>query len=398
MALDVARIQTIGEAAQDPIASKRSERPALEVVRKAGAGSSPRSWAHRVRALWSRRMSLEDQAVFTRQLALLLQTGNGLVPSIEALARQARTAAMKKELTRIHSELQAGKSLSEALERNQAAFGSVFVSLVRAGEATGALRESLEELSKMLDIQRGLRSKVREAMAYPTVLLCMMCGVLAFMMVFVLPRFAELFEGIEEELPVTTRFLLRSGRLLDSSSWKILPIILAAVVAAAWLWRSRTLHRAWDWLRFRIPLVGGLIEQAFMLRLFSSMGLLLGNHVPLLESIHIVRNLTTSSRYRGFFEDLRKNVEAGRGVAPAFQEARFLPDTVKLIVATGERSGALDKVMTTLAERYREDLEKGVRRASTLLEPLMIIVMGAFVATIAISFIVPIFKMSKAVH
>jgi type II secretory pathway component PulF len=340
---------------------------------------------------------VEDRVVFAQQLALLLQTGNSVVPSIAALAKQSRSEAMRKVLDRVHSGLQDGKPLSDCLQRHPDAFGPLSVNLIRAGEATGALQESLAELTRMLQIQRGLRNRIREATTYPLVLIALMVGVLTFMMVFVLPRFAELFEGIEDELPITTRLLLGTGDLLHSRWWLLIPITLLVVIVARWLRNSGAMLRAWDSLKLKIPLVGKLFEEAYMFRLFSSLSLLLSSHVPLLEAIGIARGLVGNSRYNAFFDNLTRQVEGGHGVTPAFQEADFFPDTVKLMVATGESSGAMDKVMGSLSERYREDLESDIRRLSTLLEPALLVVMGALVGLIAVSFIVPIFKMSKAI-
>jgi general secretion pathway protein F len=368
--------------------------PAISLVSRPSAGRR-----FRLRLPFSSdKVTVDELAFFTRQLALLLRSGNGLVPSIGALAKQGRSTGMRDVLERVHRSLQDGKPLSDSLERSPATFGPMYVNIVRAGEATGALQHSLEQLTNMLDIQRNLRARVKEAMTYPIVLLCIMGAVMIFMMTFVLPRFAKLFEGIEEELPVTTRFLLGLGELLSSRLWVLVPIFLFLVLVTRWALGSPSLKRAWDRARFAIPVVGELIEYGFMLRLFASLNLLLTNHVPLLEAINILKGILRSSRYKSFFASLSSQVEAGQGVTPAFQDAGFFPETVKLMVATGESSGALDKVAASLADKYREDLEMGVKRLSTLLEPIMLLVMGALVGLIALSFIVPIFKMSKAIN
>jgi type II secretory pathway component PulF len=161
---------------------------------------------------------------------------------------------------------------------------------------------------------------------------------------------------------------------------------------------SGALRRTWDRAKLGIPLVGRLYEEAYLYRLFTSLSLLLTSHVPLLEAVEIVRGLVRDARFGVLFDGLSKRVETGHGVTRAFQDADFLPDTVKLMVATGETSGALDTVMGTLAERYREDLESDIRRFSALLEPALLIVMGVLVGLIAISLIVPIFRMSRTIH
>jgi type II secretory pathway component PulF len=355
-------------------------------------------WSGRALRIGRGRVSLEDVVLFTDQLALLLRTGNGLVPSIAALSAQLRSPAMRDVLHRVHCDLQEGSSLSDSLARNPRAFSPLYVNLVRAGEATGDLQGSLGQLAEMLGIERGLRARVREATAYPTVILCLMGAVLVFTMAYVLPRFADLFSGVEDQLPITTRGLIAVASAVHSRWWLFPPIIMTAAASAHWALKTAALRRLWDRAKPRIPLVGRLYEEAYLYRLFSSFSLLLASHVPLLEAIEIVRGLVRDVRYSALFEGLSKNVEVGHGVTRAFQESDFIPDTVKLMVATGERSGALDTVMGTLAVRYREDLESDIRRLSTLLEPALLIVMGAFVGLIALSLIVPIFKMSRTIR
>ena len=161
---------------------------------------------------------------------------------------------------------------------------------------------------------------------------------------------------------------------------------------------SRRAARVWDRLKLRLPLVGRLFFAAYLYRMFSSLGLLLGSHVPHLEAIEISRHAVRNVRFEALFDRLREQVEAGRGVAAAFIEVGFLPETVQLMISTGEASGALDTVMARLSERYREDLERDIRRLGTLIEPIMLVGMGVAVGFIAVSFIMPLFQLSRAVH
>ena len=164
------------------------------------------------------------------------------------------------------------------------------------------------------------------------------------------------------------------------------------------LGRTALVRRIWNRVKMSRPIAGKLYAEAYLFQLSSTLGLLLGSRVPHLEAIRIARNVVRSPWYEDFFANLERNVEAGRGVTPAFQEAAFFPDTVKLMVSTGESSGALDTVMGRLADHYREELESDIRRLSSLLEPAMLVGMGLMVGFIAISLIVPILRMSRAIH
>jgi len=346
----------------------------------------------------SKKVRLEDVVLFTQQLALLLRTGNGLVPSIAALAGQVGSPSLGSVLRSVHSRLEEGLELSECLRLHPEVFDHLFVSLVKAGEATGHLRESLDRLVGILEIRRRLRARIREAMTYPTLLAVVMTGVVAFVFAFMIPRFADLFSSLGDDLPLSTRLLVALSDQIRSRWWLLAPILILIGAGVGRVARTALARRTWDRVKASLPVAGKLYAEAHLFQLSSTLGLLLGSRVPHLEAIRSARDVVKSPRYESFFTSLEKNVEAGRGVAPAFQEATLFPETVKLMVTTGEASGSLDVVMGRLAEHYREELESDIRRVSSLLEPAMLVGMGLMVGFIAISLIVPILRMSRTIH
>ena len=388
MAIDLARIEP---------AEPRGRAEAPEPARRDTASAFPRGLLHRP-LLSSARVGLDDLVLMTRQLALLLQSGNGLVPSVGALAQQMGSPGLRAVLPQVHAHLEEGRSLSHCLEAHPRVFDQLFVSIVRAGEASGELRESLSRLADILETRRRLRASIREAMTYPLVLTVIMFGVVVFMVTYLVPRFGHLFEALGDALPWSTRLIFAAIGFVRSRWWILPPIALVAGLGARALWRREATRRAWDWLRVSLPLIGRLHTEAYMFQLFSAFGLLLGSRVPHLGAIEIVRQTVRNARYAGFFASLQQHVEAGRGVAQAFREAEFLPETVKLMVATGEMSGALDTVMMQLSQHYREELERDIRRLSTLVEPVMLVIMGLVVGFIATAFILPLFRLSRLVH
>jgi len=388
MALDLARIEADRTADRG-----EAQEPARAPAGRARTGSG---WN---RGLFSgRRASLDELVLLTRQLSLLLQSGNGLVPSMAALAQQTGSPTMHAVLGDVHERLQEGRTLSSCLEAHPRFFDPLFVNIVRAGEASGELRESLIRLSSILETRRRLRARVREAMTYPLILTVIMAGVVVFMLLYLVPRFGTLFQEMGDALPWSTRLILGSVDLARSRWWALIPMIGVAVVGGRALARREAVRRVWDWLKVSLPVVGRLTTEAYLFQLFSAFGLLLGSRVPHLAAIDIVRATVRHSRYQSFFAELQRHVEAGRGVAQAFREADFLPETVKLMVFTGEMSGALDTVMVHLSEHYREELESDIRRVSTLVEPVMLVVMGLMVGFIATAFILPLFRLSRLVH
>lgn len=389
MAIDLARLQEPPEPHSAPIAAVPEHR-ATSAARASGWNNP--AWLQR------RGVPVEELVLFTQQLALLLQTGNGIAPSIEILATQARAPALRNALLDVHQRLVAGAELSDGLERHPRVFDRLFVSIVRAGETSGELRQSLESLAGMIEVRRRLRARVREAMTYPIVLSVIMVVVVVFMMLYMFPRFADLFADMGDALPITTRLMLDLAGFLRSRWWILPPIAGLAGYGIHRLWQVEGARQGWDRLKLSLPFVGRLYHEAYLYQLFASLSLLLGSHVPHLEAIRIAREAVRNVRYQAFFNRLAELVETGHGVAPAFVEAPFLPGAVKLVVSTGESSGSLPLVMGRLSERYREDLESDIRRMSTLLEPILLVVMGLMVGLVAVSFITPLFKLSRAVH
>lgn len=346
----------------------------------------------------NRNASLDDILLVTQQLALLIETGNGLAPSVEALASQAGSPALRKVLRDVHSRLEQGSEFSECLKHHPKVFDGLYVSLVRAGEASGALRESLLRISGVLEVRRQLHTSIREAMTYPAVLLVIMTGAVIFLFAYMVPRFGEIFDALGNELPASTRLMLGLGDAVRGYWWVAVPLLALAVFGVKAMGKVGAVRSAWDRIKIRAPLVGAMVSEAYLFQLFSTLGLLLGSRVPHLEAIRITERVVRNIHYKAFFVNLMRHVESGNGVSRAFQEANFLPNPVKLMVATGETSGALDRVMERLADNYRENLGTSIRKFSSLLEPMMLIVMGALVGFIAISFILPILKMSRAIH
>ena len=369
----------------------------VEVTATGGLGHALRRLGQ-VQLFASKNASAEDVIFFTQQLALLLDTGNSLVPAISALAKQAGSPALQKVLAQVTLDLESGADFSGALRQHPEVFDGFFISLIRAGEASGALSESLKRIKGILDVKRSLRTQIKEAMAYPVVLMCVMGVTLVFMFAFIIPKFDAIFDGMHDILPASTRLLLGTSDLIRNHWQIVLPAAVAFAIGLRMLTKLPQVRGIWDRIKPRLPVAGTLTSLGHLHQLFSSFGLLLGSRVPLLETIGIVREAIRSAQYEAFFSRLSRNVEAGEGLAKTFQEARFLPETVKLMVATGEQAGALDTVMVQLSEYYRQELEAQIRRLSVTLEPVMLVVMGTMVGFIAVSFIVPIFKMSQTMH
>lgn len=395
MAIDVAK-----PGAAPPPALRGEARPSVRerAARESAPKASPLARLSEVKIFGSKGVSLEEMVLFTQQLALLIETGTGLVPSIEALSTQIGSPTLRKVLTRVREQLEEGMDFSECLREHPNVFDGLYVGLVRAGEASGALQESLMRIAGIMEVRKRMRARIQEAMTYPMVLSIIMTATMIFLLTYVVPRFASIFDALGDELPWSTKLILGVSGFLKTRWWLAVAAAIAGAFAGRSLWKTRAVRRLWDRMKISMPVLGGITGQAYIFQLFSSFGLLLKSRVPHLEAIGIAREVIKNVHYDEFFLNLTKHVEEGHGVALAFRETKFLPNTVKLMISTGETSGALDMVMTKLSEHYRVSLESGIRRLGVVLEQVMLIVMGVMVGFIAISFILPIMKMSQAVH
>jgi type II secretory pathway component PulF len=375
------------------LGSHQPERGAdLKVVRGGSSRPGRRQFDFR------RNASLDDLVIFTRQLAMLVHSGNGLVPSIDALAQQVESDAFRNILVDVHKRLQDGLPLSDALDHHPDSFDHLFVSLIRAGELSGQLQESLRRLSSVLEGRRTLRSRVKEALTYPAILLSITGGVMILLFTFILPKFDDLFSGLGAELPFFTRLLLGISDLISSRWYIALPILLVTAAVSHRAWGMSAVVRFRDELKLRLPIARQLYEEMYLFQLFLSLGLLIKSRVPLLDAIEITRGTVNHYRYQEFFSRLAEQVANGQGLSRAFNEASLFPETVKLMVSTGESSGSLEEVMLHLGDRYREDLEVRIRRLSSAIEPVMLVFMGVVVGIVAMALILPLFKLSSALR
>ncbi len=342
--------------------------------------------------------SSQDRMFLTERLALLLDTGNALHASLEALRRQSASPALRGVVESLERDVSGGLSFSEALRRQPEAFPETYVALVAAAEKGGFLPEVLNRLLEMEEKSRELRGTLVGALTYPAFLVVFSVAVVVFVLVVVFPKFGELFEMIRDELPITTVFLLAASDLLRHYG----PVLLGAMVGGgllAWRWaRSAAGVEALDALAYRTPLVREFVSELALVQFLQVVSLSLANGVPLVDALRACRSAVGSPRFRRFVDALGQGVQEGRGIAVGFREATFLPPLVGQMIATGEETGSLARVMERVAGFYEREWRKRLQAATKLVEPVMLLVMGVAVGIIVSSLLLPIFKLSRAVH
>lgn len=344
------------------------------------------------------RPKAAELALMTRQLATLLAAGLPLVSALEVLVAQASRPALKRVLTQVKDTVNEGRSLSEALARHPRLFSEVYVNMVRAGENSGALDLVLERLASLAERGRALRARAQAALAYPVLMGVVGSVVLVFLVSFVVPGIVEIFEEMRQALPWPTVILIQCSRFLSRTWWVILLALAGLAAAIRRLRRTRSGRRVEDWLKLRLPLSGPIHSRLAMGRFARTLGGLLQSGVPLLPALRIVRNVVHNVWLAEIIDRAAAAVEAGSGLAGPLSHAHRFPPMVVQMVAVGEQSGQMEQMLQRIAEMNEQEAEARLTTVTSLLEPLMILLMGCAVGFIVVSILFPLFEMNQLVR
>ncbi len=348
--------------------------------------------------IWQ-RVSTKDVSIFTRQLSTLLGAGIPLVPSLSVLIAQTKNPLLKQTLAQIREQVNEGKSLTESLLHFPRIFPPFFVNMVRAGESSGTINLVLERLADFSENQQAMMSKIRAALAYPIIMLFVGSGVIFLLMTFVVPKITGIFTDMHQTLPLITIILIVVSNFLKSFWWLIL-ILLAAAIAAFKYSTTATEagKRTWDSVKLKIPVWGQVNLKIAIARFCRTLATLLQSGVPLLSSMEIVRNVVNNILIGEAIDKASKDVEEGKGLSGPLTQSGLFPPLVTEMVAVGEQTGTLEKMLNRVATAYETEAQSDVMVMTSLLEPLMILVMGLLVGFIVVSILLPIFEMNQLVR
>lgn len=342
------------------------------------------------------RISLTDRMVFSERLALLIQTGVSLLEALRAMEHQTEQAAVAKIIGALAQSISEGKSFSVALAAHPGMFSTPYISLISAAEEGGFLGAVLDQLQQMDEKAIHLRNNVVSTLSYPAFLISFSVAVIVFVLMFIFPKFEDLFSSIQKELPPTTIVLLATSRFL-LVYW---PHVLGAIAVLGWAliaWLKSAPGRSFiDKLKIGMPVVGDIYVMGALVQLLGVLGLSMTNGVPITVALKACQDVVKNSVFAAFIEDVRNHVNEGRGIAVGFTNAPFIPAMVKQMVSTGEETGNLGLVLTRIAVFYEKDINKRIQIISKAVEPIMLLVMGVVVGLIVASLILPIFKLSRA--
>ena len=341
---------------------------------------------------------LKDVQNFTAQLAVMIRAGISLRSAIEGISEQTPNPKFKDMLMQIRKDIESGRQFSDALLRYPKTFSPLYINMIKASELSGGFSKMLDRIAIYLDQQIDTRNQVRGAMIYPGIILCMAIGVTIFLLTFVLPRFTSLFAGKEALLPLPTKMLLAMSDFMINYWY----IVIALVVASAWgialMLKTEWGKLAFDKTKLRVPLFRSLFRALYISRSLHTMGQLINAGVPMLDTLAITADISGNILYKRMWRTVYGAVKQGKKIAAPLQRTPLLPKSVIQMISAGEESGKLGEVLDEVSTYYARELRAVIKTVTAMIEPLMIVLMGAIVGFIAMAIILPIFKMSALVQ
>lgn len=351
----------------------------------------------RLESLWERfrRIGTEDLIMFNVQLANLIHAGIPLLASLETLTQQIENKRLRETVGSVVRMVEGGETFSEALSRHPRIFSGLFVSLVKAGEASGKLDTILTRYAAYAEEQAELKEKVTGALFYPAILLLAGIGVTLFIVTFIIPQFAEIFTRAGIRLPLPTLILYQIGTTIKQFWISILLFAAAAWLGVSLYGASARGRIHFDRLKLKFPLLGPLFRKAAISRFARTLGMLVASGVPILESLEIVREVIGNEVLGRVVGNVRDAVEKGEKISePLRISGEFPPDTVRMI-AVGEETGGLDEMLDKVSDFYDRSVGYTIKKLTTVLEPLLLVLMGCLVGFIMASMLLPMFDMMK---
>lgn len=351
------------------------------------------SMAKREIHIFGVKVKTQDMTIFTRQFATMINAGLPLIKCLSILAQQTESTALADIIADCQKEVEAGRSLSEALAKHPEAFNNLYVSMVKAGELGGMLDDVLLRVANQLEREAEIRAKVKSASTYPIAVFSITILLLAAMIMFVVPRFAAMFKQMGGGLPTFTQILVNISKFLGG--WGGLVLVAVIIGLVIFFRRFKATDRGRfviDKIKLKLPVVGTLFHKTAMSKFSRTLGTLLSSGVPILGALEITGETTGNAVITKALEDVRDSVKEGQTIAKPLVDSNVFPPMVTQMIAIGEETGALDVMLSKVADFYDSEVNTAVDGLTSMLEPILIVFLGGSVGIIVIALYLPIFK------
>ncbi|HWJ33942.1 MAG TPA: type II secretion system F family protein [Steroidobacteraceae bacterium] len=339
-----------------------------------------------------------DIAVFSRQLATMMSAGIPMVQAFEIIGNGHEKPAMQKLVLDIKANIEGGSTLHESLAKFPLYFDDLFVNLVEAGEQAGALESLLDKIATYKEKTEALKKKIKKALFYPMAVLGVAIIVSAVLLIFVIPQFESLFKGFGADLPAFTQMVVNLSRWVQHSGWMLLIVIIGSVYAFLYFHkRSRNMRRFLDRMLLKFPIIGAILVKAAIARFARTLSTMFAAGVPLVEAMQSVAGATGNIVYEEATLRMKDEIATGQRLQRAMENTGLFPNMVVQMIAVGEESGSLDTMSSKVAEFYEAEVDNAVDSMSSLMEPIIMAVLGVLVGGMVIAMYLPIFKLGSVV-
>ncbi|MCB2154745.1 type II secretion system F family protein [bacterium] len=343
------------------------------------------------------RIKTKHIMTFSRQLATLIDAGLPILRSLFILTEQVESVVFKEKIQAIMKDIEGGSSLSEALAKHPKVFDALYVNMVRAGEIGGVLEAVLDKISYFLEKRQALKGKVKSAMMYPLVVSVLAILIVGFILWKIIPKFVGIFEQLGAELPGLTMLLVRASDILLHKTWMIVLFAVAVWFIFKKINGTRDGKYVIDKITMKIPVLGSLVQKVAITRFAGTLATLITSGVPILQALDIVRDTSGNEVISRAMEQVYQSVKDGESIHEPLAECEVFPPLVVHMVAVGEETGAIDQMLTKVAEAYEREVDDTVNALASILEPIMIVFLGAIVGLIVIALYLPLFSIPKVV-
>ncbi|RME21483.1 MAG: type II secretion system F family protein [Deltaproteobacteria bacterium] len=345
-------------------------------------------------------VSLKDLVVFTRQFSTMIDAGLPLVQCLDILASQSENPTFKKVLEDIKSKVEEGSTFADALRRHPKVFDDLYVNMVAAGEIGGILDTILNRLAVYIEKSQALRKKVRGAMVYPICIVIVAIAVLLILLYYVIPVFEKMFEdfGAKQALPGPTQNLIDLSQWMRQNWYIVFGLLIGIPIGIHYFKKWPKGRELWDKMMLRLPLFGNLIRKTAVAKFTRTMGTLIASGVPILDAMQIVARSAGNKVVEDAIMYTREKVSEGKNMADPLAETKVFPGMVVQMIAVGESTGALDQMMQKIADFYDEEVDAAVEALTSMLEPMMLVLLGGMVGYFLVAMYLPIFNLASAVQ
>lgn len=385
----VAIQEAIGRAAKP---SAQRERALGNTTHKAKPSYDDDDWEPTTGRQKIRR---QDVITFAHQLAVMVETGVSISEALSCCADQSESEGFKRVLTEVADQVRGGRELSGALAQHPKVFPSVMVSLVRASEVSGTMGKMLDRISTYMAKEQVTARKIKGALTYPAIMISAVLVITTGLLLFVLPRFATIYEGRGAALPAPTQLLLGLSNSVQTMWWAYLLGVGAVVGTVFWGFTSEAGRRIVDSIKLDAPLVGDLFRKLYLTRSMRTMGTMVEAGVPILDMIPIVRAVTANHHFDALWDEVDQRLRNGSQLSSPLFSSELIPRSVSQMVYAGEKAGRLGEVMHKVAEYTEEEFDEQVKQSTAYIEPAMVVTLGVIIGFVAIALLLPIFQVSS---